>query len=146
MDRSTRLEPFARLAEQREQGAARSLRESHAELSRYRQRLDELLGFQGEYGRRFENLCKTGCSAQEIKRFHRFLGQLDQGIRELRSLIALAEQRCEQRRGDWLATRARFRALDDVITRYRSAEVDHRLRRDQREADERAQQARTRGG
>jgi flagellar FliJ protein len=144
--RSTRLEPFARLAAQREEGAARSLRESHAELGRYRQRLEELLGYQGEYGKRFENVGKSGCSAQDLKHFFRFLDQLDQGIRELRSLIALAEQRCEQRRGDWLATRARFRALDEVISRYRTQEADRQSRREQRDADELAQQPRRRGG
>jgi flagellar FliJ protein len=137
--RSSRLEPFARLAEQRQQGAARSLQESHAELSRYRGRLDDLIAYRAEYLGRLDKVCLSGGSAEHIKRFMSFLARLDEAIGELQAVIRLSEQRCERCRDEWLATRARFRALDEVITRFRGEEERHRLRREQRDADERAQ-------
>jgi flagellar FliJ protein len=139
MNRSTRLEPFARIADQRQQGAARSLQESQAELERFRQRLQDLSGYRAEYAERLEKTCKAGSCADNIKRLLGFIAQLDHGIHELRSLIAMAEHRCDQRRSEWLATRARSRALDEVITRARSEEERGRLRREQRDTDERAQ-------
>ena len=139
MNRSRRLEPFARLADQRQQGAARSLQQSQEELARYRQRLQELQAYRAEYLGRFKNIGKTGSSADYIKRFINFLAKVEDGIRQLESLIGLTEGRCDQRREEWLAARARFQTLDEVIGRYRNAEEQDRLRREQRESDERGQ-------
>jgi flagellar FliJ protein len=139
VNRSTRLGPFARLANQRQQGAARSLHESQEELARYRQRLQELRTYRAEYCGRFQDIAKTGSSAEHIKRFVNFIAKIDDGIRQLESLIGLAQGRCEQHREEWLAARSRFRALDEVITRYRSDEAADSLRREQRESDERGQ-------
>ncbi len=139
MNRSTRLEPFARLADQRQQGAARSLQASREELARYEARLQELRAYRGEYASRLQKLGKAGSSAENIKRFLHFIGQVDEGIRQLEALIPVAQGRCEQRRDEWLAARSRFRALDEVIVRARSEEDRDRLRREQRESDERGQ-------
>ena len=139
MNRSTRLEPIARLADQRQEGAARSLREVQAELTRYGERLQDLQSYRADYVARLQTAGKTGISADYIKRFLGFLAQIDEGIRQLESLIALSRGRCDQRREEWLSARARFRALDEVITRCRSDEAQERLQREQRESDERGQ-------
>ena len=140
MNRSTRLEPFARLADQRQQGAARSLQASRDELAHYEARLGELKAYRSEYAERLNQLGKTGSSATHIKRFLDFIGQVDEGVRQLESLIALTRGRFDQRREDWLAARSRFRVLDEVLTRARSEEDRNRLRSEQRESDERAAQ------
>lgn len=145
MNRSTRLEPFARLADQRQQGAARSLQASREELARYEDRLQELRAYRNEYASRFQKLGKAGSSGENIKRFLGFIAQVDEGIRQLESLIPLARGRCDQRREEWLAARSRFRALDEVIARARTEEDRDRLRREQRESDERGQHG-PRGG
>jgi flagellar FliJ protein len=137
--RSRRLEPIAQLADHRQQGAARSLRQSQEELDGYRRRLAELTAYQAEYLERFEKLGKTGITANNLKRFQGFLGQLSEAIGNLQGLIHLAEGQVDRRREEWLVTRARYRALEEVIERFRAEESRHRVRRDQRDADERSQ-------
>ena len=140
MSRSTRLEPFARLADQRQQGAARSLQASREELVHYEARLGELKAYRAEYVERLQKIGKSGSSANNIKRFLAFISQVDEGVRQLESLIALTRGRFDQRREEWLAARSRFRVLDEVLTRARSEEDRNRLRSEQRESDERAAQ------
>ena len=141
MNRSTRLEPFARLADQRQQGAARSLQASRDELAHYEARLGELRAYRAEYAERLNKLGKAGSSATHIKRFLEFIRQVDEGVRQLESLIALSRGRFDQRREEWLAARSRFRVLDEVLTRARSEEDRNRQRGEQRESDDRSSQA-----
>ena len=117
----------------------RNLRESQGELARYRQRLEDLLAYRREYAERFDKAIETASNADTIKRFMIFIAQVDDGIQQLRRLIQISEQRCEERRDEWLARRARFRTLDEVITRYRGEEERHRVRREQRDADDQTQ-------
>lgn len=136
MTRSKRLKPIARIADHRQQDAARVFRESREELERYQLRLAELRGYRDEYLSRFHRTGNGGMGASQMKDYLVFLGKLDEAIRQLETLIAGSRQHCETRRDEWLASRSRFKALDEVISRHRSTERRQALRREQRESDE----------
>ncbi len=144
MTRSRRLQPIARIADRRQQDAARVLKESREELDRNETRLEDLRAYREEYRNRFNRTGIGGIGASRMKGYLAFLAKLDEAIHQLELLIAASEQHCEAKRDEWIASRARFKALDEVISRYRRAERRTQLRREQRNADEHNLQARHR--
>jgi flagellar FliJ protein len=141
VSRSKRLMPLAQIADRKQQDAARVFRQSRDELEGFEARLGELRGYREEYLGRFHRAGNGGLGAGQMKGYLVFLAKLDEAIRQLEALLAASRQQCETRRGEWVASRARFKALDEVIARYRSAERREMLRREQRNADEHSLQA-----
>jgi len=141
LTRSKRLKPLAQIADRKQQDAARVFRQSREELDRYEARLVELRSYRKEYLGRFHRAGNGGIGASQMKDYLVFLARLDEAIRQLEALLADSRQQCESRRGEWVTSRARFKALDEVIARYRSAERREMLRREQRDADEHNLQA-----
>ncbi len=139
MSRSKRLGPVADVAARREQHAARSLKESRDILARYEAQLQGLQAYRQEYVAGFQQAGTDGMGAGRMKDYLVFLGKLDEAIQQLQAVISSSNERCEQDKTQWLATRAKFKALDEVITRYRREEDRNEVRREQRETDERAQ-------
>ncbi len=137
MNRSRRLQPIARIAERRQQDAARVLKESRDELDQNEARLEDLQAYREEYRNRLHRTGNGGIGASRMKGYLAFLGKLDEAIHQLETLIAAGRQQCEAKRDEWIASRARFKALDEVISRYRRAERRTQLRREQRNTDER---------
>ena len=129
---------MADVASRREQHAARSLKESRDILARYEAQLQGLQDYRQEYVAGFERAGTDGMGAGRMKDYLVFLGKLDEAIQQLQTVISSSNERCEQDKTQWLATRAKFKALDEVIARYRREEDRNEVRREQRETDERA--------
>ena len=146
MSRSKRLRPVADVAARREQQAARMLQESRKTLARHEAQLRNLQDYRQEYVSGFEQAGTDGINAGRMKDYLVFLDKLDEAIRQLQGVIASSRTRCEQDKGLWLACRAKLKAVDKVIARYRSEEDRDEVRREQRESDERAQGASGRRG
>jgi len=136
MSRSKRLQPLAQIADQKQQDAARLLKQSREELGRYEARLVELRSYRQEYVSRFQQAGNGGMGAGQMKDYLVFLGKLDEAVRQLDALILDTRLQCDSKKTDWMASRARFRALDEVITRHLKEERRDELRREQRQADE----------
>lgn len=141
MRRSTRLKPIARLAERDEEKAAERLRLCREELASYQNRLLQVESYREEYINRFNSAGK-GMNASQMKDYRVFIGKLDQAILQMEELITSTEIKCNSGMDDWMAQRARFKALEEVISRYRHEENRQSIRRDEREADERSQRSR----
>lgn len=139
MTRSQRLKPVARIADRKQQDAARLFRLSREELEHYRQRLVQMQLYRQDYLARFQESGSRGMSGEQVKDFQIFLGKLDDGISQLRSLIEDSTKSCEINREDWVARRARCQALDGIIEHYRLEEARDTIRREERASDERSQ-------
>lgn len=140
------MKPLADIAERRQEHAAEAYRDIRQELSRYQRRLDEVLAYRQEYLDRFTRSGEGGVSAQQMKDYQVFLGKLDVAVEQLRELVRETNVKCAARKDDWVARRARYRALDEVVSKYRQQEFREELRAGEREADEIAQRRHQPGG
>jgi len=143
MKRSKRLKPVVRVAESREQQAARALGEAQTRLAQAKQQLEELCQYRADYGRRLQQAGASGMGAARLDDYQQFLHKLGQAIEQQTRTIAQAAREVEERRSQWYILRGKVRMLDTVVCRYQDAEERQALRKEQQEQDERAQR---RGG
>lgn len=133
---STRLEPIRRLAQNREDAAAKRLAESQQSLARQEAQLGEMERYLDEYHR--ANAGATLAPALLANR-EAFLRQLAEALRWQAGAVQEARQRLEQARIQWLGKHRDGDVLDCLIDRSRSTERSQQERRQQREMDEFAQ-------
>lgn len=143
MTKSERLEPVLRVAEDREQRAARHMAESLRLVEERQQRLTELLQYREEYLTRFAASGGVARSALALRDYKAFLDRLDYVIKEQQKVLELAKAEFEKRKKKWLATRTKTKALDKAIDRLQSAEERAADKKQQKESDERAQRRQT---
>ncbi len=139
MKRSQRLEPVVRVAENREQQAARSLGDSQLALNQAQQRLDELENYRKEYIQRFHTTGATGMSAVQMGDYRLFLSNLSRAIEQQIGLVKQAVVTVEKQRQQWFARRGKVKMLGNVVSRFQTEEQRVADRKEQLEQDERAQ-------
>lgn len=141
MTKSKRMQPVARVAEQRERKAAIEMAEFRRFLNDQQTKLDELNGYRSDYARHFETAGRGGMDAARMADFRRILARLSDAIAYQEQRLASLHNEYEQVRRRWTDTRTRAAALDKVMQRYREEERRAGDRREQGESDERAQLA-----
>ncbi len=139
MDRAQRLEPVTRVAEARERDAARALGEYRKVLDALEARLAELKSYRDEYVQRLSTAAAGGMDAVKLVEYRGFIARLNEAIDYQEAKVTDARTEFERRRRRWNATRTRVAALDKVVERYREEERRDVERREQSEADGRAQ-------
>jgi len=139
MKRSQRFEPVVKVAENREQQAARSLGDSQSALSQAQQRLDELKKYREEYIQRFHANGAMGMSAVKMGDYRLFLSNLSGAIKQQAGLVQQAAAVVEQQRQQWFARRGKVKMLGSVVSRFQADEQRVADRKEQLEQDERAQ-------
>lgn len=143
-DRSERIQPVARLADNRESRAAKELAEAQQRLEQQHQQLTNLHGYKQEYEQALQTAGRQGLRGQQVRDFHRFLIQVDQAIAGQQQVVERAEAEVEQARRKWLAARTETRRIETLQSWYAEEEVQREQRQEQKETDERA--GRPRGG
>lgn len=139
MTKSKRMEPVARVAEQRERKAAVEMAEFRRFLEGQQAKLDDLNNYRAEYARTFEQAGRGGMDAARMADYRRILARLSDAIIYQEQRLASLQGEYEQVRRRWTDTRTRTAALDKVMERYREEERRDGDRREQGESDERAQ-------
>ena len=139
MTRSKRLQPVVRVAESREQDAARRLGESQAELHRCQEQLAQLQAYRTDYAHSFHQAGAGGVDGARLQDFHTFLTNLDEAIAQQQARVQQAARVCEERRREWQATHTKTRMMEKVVGRAQQEEQREQDRREQRDTDERAQ-------
>ncbi len=139
MKRSQRLEPVVRVAENREQQAARSLGDSQSALNQAQQRLNELKNYREEYIQRFHTTGAVGMSAMQMGDYRLFLSNLSRAIEQQAGLVEQAAAVVEQQRQQWFTRRGKVKMLGNVVARFQTEEQRVVDRKEQLEQDERAQ-------
>ena len=138
--RSQRFEPVVKVAENREQEAARDLGRAQATLAEAQQRLSELESYREEYIKRFHSTGAVGMSAAQMLDYRAFMVKLDQAIAEQGLVVEQVAHRAEQQRQEWFSRRGKVKMLDTVVTRYQADERRDADRKEQGDQDERTQQ------
>jgi len=139
MKKSRRLKPVVRVAENREQQAARALGVAQTRLGQAQQQLEELQRYRDDYRQRFQQAGATGMGAAQLEDYQQFLHKLGQAIEQQGQQVVQATQEAEAKRALWFASRGKVRMLDTVVARYQAIEDQQASRREQREQDERSQ-------
>jgi flagellar FliJ protein len=139
MKRSQRLEPVVKVAQNREQQAAKSLGDSQSALNQAEQRLEELKGYREEYIRRFHANGAVGMSAAQMGDYRLFLSNLSHAIEQQVELVKQAAAVVEQQRKKWFNRRGKVKMLDKVVSRFQTDEQRVVDKKEQSEQDERAQ-------
>ncbi len=121
----------------REQEAARRLRHSRERLESQYQRLQELLEYQAEYERTFQDTMKKGMDASNMHEYQRFLHNLNQAIEQQQQYVEVADQEHRSSRQKWLNRHCLKSAVNKVADRCRSEEDYAQNKREQKENDER---------
>lgn len=139
MTRSKRMDPVVKVAENREQAAARLLGEAQQRLQQQERRLGELVEYRDQYSQQFQHSSGQGMGVARLQDYRVFLARLNDAIQQQHIVVERCRQDCERQRGHWMATRTRTQALGKVVERYRREERHAAERREQHDLDERAQ-------
>lgn len=139
MKKSQRLDPVIRVAKNREQKAAKAFGESRRLLEKNEAKLVELLGYQQEYTKRYEDIGHNGIGINKINEYRQFLSRLNEAISSQRELIRLKQSDLDRKNTTWRQTRVKHKSIDKIATRYRINEHEDEDRREQADTDDRSQ-------
>ena len=138
MTRSKRMQTINKVAQKKEQDAARILGQSRQNLQLQNQRLSELMQYREDYTRKFSASGNDGMDTRKLNEYRSFLHRLNQAILQQREIITRADRECQLRERAWLGTRTRTQALDKVVERYQHEEQREVDRKEQKVQDEHA--------
>ena len=144
MTRADKLKPIHALMLEKETDAAQVMSQARTAVSGAEAKLVELISFRGEYQKRFNASMTNGLVPARIRDFQLFLQRLDLAIDEQRKQIENAKMHCQSCESEWLRLRSKSKAIETVVDRYKSRDEQEQLRREQKELDEFAMQARFR--
>jgi flagellar FliJ protein len=130
---SVRLDPIRRLAQNREDDAARRLAESQAALARQEAQLREMERYLDEYS---HNAAGASVAPALLANREAFLRQLAEALRWQAGAVKEAQARCDSAREHWLSKHRDTDVLEHLIDRSLSAERGQQERKQQRELDE----------
>ena len=131
------LQAAARVAQSREDEAVKLLAESQQRVIEQQNRLQQLLLFRGEYAIQFQTESGSGISARRFRDYAAFMNNLDQGIAQSRRELERLQQELQRKRGDWVRTHAKTKALGEVMARDQQVQQRQEDQREQRDSDER---------
>jgi len=133
---SDRLKPVRRVAQNREQAAAKLLGDARRIVQEQESKLEQLLFFQQEYQQRFETACRTGISAGQLQDFQAFLAKLRKAIDQQRCAVEESRRDSSERKQAWQQKHTRTQAISKAIERFRKDELRAREKKEQKDSDE----------
>ncbi|MES9843299.1 MAG: flagellar export protein FliJ [Candidatus Sedimenticola sp. PURPLELP] len=144
MTPSKRLQPVKRIAESREQKAARKLGDSTRRMHEQEAKLEELKRYHQEYLDRFQTTAESGISAAQLIEYRAFLEKLELAIKEQTRIVQMSQNERSSRKQEWQQKHVRTQALGKAVDRIRSDELKAEESREQKEQDEHSQRGRRR--
>lgn len=139
---SERFKPIQKIVSQRERKAAAALGESLKQREAATQRLTELREYLGEYLERFSHAARNGLSSSQVMEYQVFISKLEAAIAQQEQLVAQSQVHCDSKKTDWRGRYTKSKAMDNALDRMRLEERKTREKKEQNEADERAQRKR----
>ena len=136
MAKHKRLDPVFEIAESRQEEAARKLAHLMQYQATIKQQINQLRTYREDYKR--NQLLDKSLHTSTLLDRQLFLGRLNENIAGLENQLATVEKNLLARMEYWKATRARTRALEKVMARFRLQERTTQDRRLQKEQDEQA--------
>lgn len=132
-----RLATLLKLAELREQKAARALGEANAQLQAAQRQVEQLADYQLEYAARLRSEASAGISPAALRNYDSFCRALGGAREQQLKSAAVMEQRLDQVREQWHQRHVRRKLLEQLRERRRADAEKHAEQRLQREFDDR---------
>ncbi len=142
--RSERFRPLQRLAERKEEAAARQLGIARRKLAEAEQRLNELRRFREEYCRQLQESGQQGLDGRRLQSFQQFLSQLDTAIGQQQQQLESCRVACERESHHWKNCHREQRILEKTMERFRNEEQRRARRREQKLEDDQTTSRHTR--
>lgn len=139
---SDRFKPIQKVALHRERKAAAALGESLKQREAATRRLDELRNYLAEYLERFARATRNGLSSNQILEYQVFIGKLETAIAQQEEIVAQSQEACDSNKARWRGRYTRSKAMDNAVGLMHKEERKDQERKEQSEADDRAQRKR----
>ena len=136
MARRFQLQTLLDLAKNHSDDAAKQLHVLKTRWHESEENLRQLMVYREEYRARLAHSMKQGMRAMSCQDFHRFLGKLDQAIKQQAAEVDAAKARWEEGKREWLNRRRKVQAYDTLHQRHLRSEATREARLEQREQDE----------
>lgn len=136
-EKSKRMQPIVRVADQRERQAAQALGDARGVAAQQESRLTDLRNYRQEYVNRFEALGRTGITGAQIREYQRFLDQLDRAISQQEQTLIKAQQAVDGSKQEWVNKNTKATAIRNVVDRFQKAEAYSAARSEQKDTDNR---------
>ena len=120
-NRSKRLRKIVALAEMEERRCSTEMGKSQQDLNSAVSRLEELTTYRQAY--HASPTEGNSFSAIRWQDYQNFLGRLDQAVSAQRQFVLDSEQHLDAHRQRWKLKRQRLKSLEQVLERYRTAEL-----------------------
>lgn len=142
MTRSKRMQSVVEVTASSERESARALGELQKRVLVAEQRYRELIRYREDYTQQFAD--GGSLTVARLQDYRIFLGRLNQAVDQQQKLVERAQQECDKQRERWMEIHTRVQALSKVVIRYRDEERNGNERREQKDSDAQAQNARVR--
>lgn len=139
MKKSERLGTVLKLEEMKEQQAVKRFTDARTQLTQETQKLEQLVAYRREYEEMITEQGRQGIAARQLQSYHHFLNKLNQAISQQQQQLVVIEREAQQQEQAWLQQRGATTNMGNLVNRYAQSERITAERREQKEADERAQ-------
>ncbi|MDP2828831.1 MAG: flagellar export protein FliJ [Sulfuricellaceae bacterium] len=136
MARKFPLQTLLDLAQNKADGAAKSLQELKVRWDQAESQLKQLLEYRELYRDRLKASASGGTSALALRDFNLFMLKLDAAIKLQQEDVSRCRQRWEAGQQEWMHRKVKVKALDTLSYRHQQAENKREERIEQKEQDE----------
>jgi flagellar FliJ protein len=133
------MEPVQRVAEKRENAAAKCMGESRQKLSDQEARLKELQDYRDQYAAQFSTRGLAGLDALQLHDYRIFLSRLNQAIQQQELVIGQCRNQHHQNQDQWHDMHRHTKVVDKLIERFKADEQQQQQKREQQVLDDHAQ-------
>lgn len=137
MNRSTKLNPIARIRKQQERDAGRSHGETIRNAERQQRQLDELLSYRIQYEKAFQEASESGLSSIRMQEYKYFINRLNEAINQQMLHVNNGRQQCETSQKEWMEKHNESKMINKVIEKRKYEERKHAEKREQKEIEDR---------
>lgn len=137
---SKRFKPVQRVAESREQRAAREFGQSQQLMHVEEEKLAELRRYHLEYLEQFQATARAGISANQMQEYRAFIAKLELAIDQQEDVVSARQKDFVVRKESWKEKHVRTKVLEKAVDRIRQSERRTIELREQKEQDERSHQ------
>ena len=136
MNASDKFRPILKVAENREQSAARQFGKSQQRRRQQEEKLENLKQYHLEYLERFQQCASNGMHAAQLREYQVFLKNLEQAIAEQEKLVTLSQADCSKQKDNWRQKHIRTQVMDKAMEKIVHKEQQHKEKVEQKAADE----------
>ncbi len=135
MNRSTKLQPIAKINKQHERNAGRVHGESIRQAESQQKQLDELINYRNHYSKAFQSASEAGLTVIQMQEYKLFIKRLDDAISQQKLQVHNGQSKCKTSEKEWMNKRSQCQRIDKVIESRRQVEHQEMKKREQREQE-----------